>query len=168
MDNPILTVYLMKMYLLLAAYALRTSVALAQQAPQVPAAVLLTFAKAQPQAARVAWHQCPVGYEAVFEQRPAQGRVPGERKYRGVARLTPAGELVESRLDVPAHALPPLGHTAVSQRYPHRQLDRIIRVIDAKGEVTYEAKICEGKDKNGKDKDCQTSRFDANGRPLTI
>lgn len=116
----------------------------------------------------MAWHQCPVGYEAVFEQRPAQGRLPGERKYRGVAQLTPAGELVETRLDVPACTLPLLGHTAVSQRYPRRQVDRIIQVVDAKGEVTYEAKVCEGKDKNGKDKDCQTSRFDKNCRPPTF
>ncbi|RZJ58607.1 MAG: hypothetical protein EOO55_00140 [Hymenobacter sp.] len=158
----------MKKYLLLGVYGLLATTTLAQHSPQVPTPVLQAFAKAQPQAAHVAWHQCPVGYEAVFEQRPAQGRLPGERKYRGVARLTPAGELVETRLDVPARTLPPLGHTAVSQRYPRRQVDRIIQVVDAKGEVTYEAKICEGKDKNGKDKDCQTSRFDANGRPLTI
>ncbi|MGI4874398.1 MAG: hypothetical protein ACRYFX_24845 [Janthinobacterium lividum] len=158
----------MKTYLLLTACGLFTGVALAQRPPAVPAAVRLAFTKAQPRAAHVAWHQCPVGYEADFEQRPAQGRLPGERKYRGVAQLTPAGELVETRLDVPARTLPPLGHTAVSQRYPRRQVDRIIQVVDAKGEVTYEAKICEGKDKNGKDKDCQTSRFDKDGRPLTI
>lgn len=71
-----------------------------------------------------------MGYEAVFEQRPAQGRVTGERKYRGVARLTPTGELVETRLDVPARTIPPLGHTTVSQRYPRRQVDRIIQVVD--------------------------------------
>ena len=45
--------------------------------------------------------------------------------------MTPTGELVETRLDITAQALPPLGQTAVSQRYPHRQLDRIIRVVGA-------------------------------------
>lgn len=39
-------------------------------------------------------------------------------------------------------------------------------MVDARGEVTYEIKICDGKDKNGKDNDCQTSRFDKDGRPL--
>ena len=158
----------MKRYLLLGVYELLALAALAQHGPQVPVPVLQAFTKVQPQAAHVAWHQCPVGYEAAFEQHPTASRLPGERKLRGVVLLTPAGELVETRLDVTAQAFPPLGHTAVSQRYPHRQLDRIIRVVDAQGEVTYETKICEGKDKNGKDKDCQTSRFDKNGRPLTI
>ncbi len=156
----------MKKYLLLSVCGLLAGTALAQRGPQVPAPVLQAFTRAQPQAAHVAWHQCPVGYEAAFEQHPASSRLPGERKLRGVVQLTPSGELVETRLDVTAQAFPPLGQTSVSQRYPHRQLDRIIRVVDAKGEVTYEAKICEGKDKNGKDKDCQTSRFDKNGRPL--
>jgi len=59
-----------------------------------------------------------------------------------------------------------LGQTAINQRYPHRELDRIIRIVNAQGEVSYEIKMCQGKDKNGKDKDCQTSRFDENGRPL--
>lgn len=158
----------MKTYLLLATYGLLGGAALAQRAPQVPAAVQLAFTKAQPQAAHVAWHQCPVGYEATFEQRLEAGRLPGEHKYRGVTQLTPTGEVVETRLDVPARTLPPLGHTTVSQRFPHRQLDRIVRVVNARGTVTYEAKICDGKDKNGKDRDCQTSRFDENGRLLSI
>lgn len=157
----------MKKHLLLGVYELLASTALARHGPQAPTAVLQAFTKAQPQAAHVAWHQCPVGYEAAFEQ-PAASRLPGERRLRGVVRMPPTGELVETRLDITAHALPTLGKTAVSQQYPRRQLDRIVRVVDAKGEVTYETKICEGKDKNGKDKDCQTSRFDKNGRPLTI
>ena len=136
------------------------------QAPQVPAAVQAAFAQAQPEATHVAWHQCPAGYEAAFEQRPGAQRLAGEHKYRGTMQFTPAGETVESRLDVPPHALPPLGHTTVSERFPRRQLDRIVRVVNARGEVTYEAKICAGKDKNGKDRNCQTSRFDENGRLL--
>ncbi len=138
----------------------------AQQPVQAPPAVAAAFAQAQPEARRVAWHRCPAGYEATFEQGAAQGRLPGERKLRGTLRLTPGGELIESRLDVPPRAFPPLGHTAVSQRYPHHQLDRIVRVVNARGEVTYETKICTGKDKNGKDKNCQTDRFDKDGRPL--
>ena len=155
----------MKLSFLLVACGLMGGVVRAQ-APQVPAAVQVAFARAQPEATRVAWHQCPAGYEAAFEQRPGAQRLAGEHKYRGSMQFTPAGEAVETRLDVPARALPPLGHTTVSERFPHRQLDRIVRVVNARGEVTYEAKICEGKDKNGKDRDCQTSRFDENGRLL--
>ena len=154
----------MKLSFLLVACGLMGG-AVRAQAPQVPAAVQTAFARAQPEATHVAWHQCPAGYEAAFEQPGAQ-RAAGEHKYRGTMQFTPAGEAVESRLDVPTHALPPLGHTTVSERFPHRQLDRIVRVVNARGEVTYEAKICEGKDKNGKDRDCQTSRFDENGRLL--
>lgn len=157
----------MKMHLLLAAYGLAGSAAQAQ-APQVPEAVQLAFTRAQPQAIHVAWQQCPVGYEATFEQRLEAGRLPGEHKYRGATQLTPTGEVVETRMDVPARTLPPLGHTTVSQRFPHRQLDRIVRIVNARGVVTFEAKICDGKDKNGKDRDCQTSRFDENGRLLSI
>ena len=157
----------MKKYLLVGAYGLLAHMASAQRSLAVPTAVRLAFQKAQPQAAHVFWHQCPVGYEVAFEQYSAD-QLPGERKLRGLMSITPTGELVESRLDVTYRGFPPLGHTAISQQYPHRQLDRIVKVINAQGEITYETKICKGKDKNGKDADCQTSHFDKDGRPLSI
>ncbi|MGI4760848.1 MAG: hypothetical protein ACRYF0_09090 [Janthinobacterium lividum] len=49
--------------------------------------------------------------------------MPGEHKYREVTQLTPTGEVVETRLDVPTHTLPPRGHITVNQRFLHRQLD---------------------------------------------
>lgn len=152
--------------LLLAGLGLPPTLAGAQQLPpaQVPAAVLLAFRQAQPGAAHVAWHRCPAGYEAAFAQRPAD-RLVGERTLWGLVALTPAGEVVETRLDVTYRVFPALGRTAISQQYPHRDLDRIIRIVDARGGVRYEVKICKGKDKNGKDKDCHTSCFDENGRP---
>lgn len=157
----------MKFFTLLTGLVLLSTLGYAQQLlpAQVPTAVLLAFRQAQPQAAHVSWHRCPAGYEAAFAQRPAD-RVVGERTLWGQVALTPAGEVIETRLDVTYRGFPVLGRTAISQQYPHRELDRIIRVVDARGEVRYEVKICEGKDKNGKDKNCQTSYFDENGRPL--
>lgn len=152
---------------LLLAGALAASGAAAQTDPAVPAAVLQAFQRAQPQAAHVLWQPCAAGYEASFEQRPG-ARPTGERRLRGHLTLTPTGELVESRLDITYNAFPPLARTAISQQYPHRELDRIVRIVNAQGVVTYETKVCPGRDKNGKDKDCQTNRFDENGRPLPI
>lgn len=161
-----LPIHFMGKYLLLIVSSLLAGTAGAQQAAQVPASVLVAFQRMQPQAGHVSWHPCPTGYEAAFEQRPVE-RLPGERRLRGRISFTPTGELVESRLDVTHQAFPALGRTAIHQQYPQRELDRIVRVTDAQGRVIYETKICKGRDKNGKDADCQTSRFDENGRPLS-
>ena len=152
---------------LLLAGALAASRAAAQAGPAVPEAVQVAFQRAQPQAAHVLWQPCAAGYEAAFEQRP-DARMPGERRLRGHLTLTPTGELVESRLDITYSTFPPLARTAISQQYPHRELDRIIKIVNAQGLVTYETKICPGRDKNGRDEDCQTNRFDENGRPLPL
>lgn len=149
------------------ACALAAGSAAAQSGPAVPEAVLVAFQRAQPQAAHVLWQPCAAGYEAKFEQQP-DARLAGERRLRGHLTLTPAGELVESRLDITYSTFPPLARTAISQQYPHREPDRIIKIVDARGLVTYETKICPGRDKNGRDEDCQTNRFDENGRPLPL
>jgi hypothetical protein len=149
------------------ACALAAGSAAAQSSPEVPEAVLTAFQRAQPQATHVLWQPCAAGYEANFEQQP-DTRLAGERRLRGHLTLTPAGELVESRIDITYSTFPPLARTAISQQYPHRELDRIIKIVNARGLVTYETKICPGRDKNGKDEDCQTNRFDENGRPLPL
>lgn len=156
----------MTVYFLLGGWLLAAPAVLVQSAAPVPAAVVAAFARAQPRATHVAWHPCPAGYEAAFVQDVAD-RVPGERKLRGQLTFRPTGELLETRLDVTYRALPPLGRTAVHQQYPQRQLDRIVRVIDERGVVRYETKICPGRDKDGQDRGCQTSYFDENGRPLS-
>lgn len=157
----------MKQVVLLAGLLLPATLSAAQKLlpAQVPAPVQLAFQQAQPQAAHVSWHRCPAGYEAAFAQRPAE-RVVGERILWGQVALTPTGQVVETRLDVAYRTFPPLGRTALNQQYPHRELDRIIRIVDAQGGVHYEVKICKGKNKSGKDKNCQTSCFDEDGRPL--
>ena len=125
-------------------------------AARLPEAVRAAFKNAQPLVTKVSWHQRGAVYEARFRQ--PQGW--------GALLLTPAGELVETQTDIPSTALPPLGRMAISQQFPKRQLDQITKVVKASGETTYVVQVCKGKNKNGKDRHCQTSVFDANGRPV--
>lgn len=122
---------------------------------QVPAPVRQAFIRAQPAGAKASWHQTGNTYEATFPQPEGHGMLV----------FTPEGELLETQTDIPYAEFPALARTATGQQFPHRRLDRITKVVNTSGEITYVVKVCKGSDKNGKDKDCQTSVFDHNGRP---
>jgi hypothetical protein len=133
--------------------ALAAAPAGAQHLPpqQVPAQATTAFARTFPAATGVKWQQENTAYLASYEQ-PAPG----------TAVFTAAGVLVETRTTISDHRLPPLARTYMGQQFPHREVDKIMRIVDAAGTVTYAAQVC-----RGKDKDCQTSYFDENGRLLT-
>lgn len=120
-------------------------------ARQVPAGVIAAFQHTFPTAAKPKWRQQETAYEVSFAQ------APGESS----ALFTAAGELLETKMAISGHQLPPLARTAMMAHYPKREIDKFFKIMTASGRVTFAALVC-----RGKDKDCQTSWFDIDGRPL--
>lgn len=129
-------------------------VAQAQHLPaqQVPATAVAAFEHTFPAATKAAWRQKDVAYEVSFEQ----------KQVASAALFTPTGALVETQTEVSYQDLPPLARTALMQQFPHREVDKVMKVVSATGAVSYAALVC-----RGKDKDCQASRFDPDGRSPT-
>lgn len=148
----------MKIALLLTAISLLPWATPARPRPArpVPEAATSIFRRTFPAATRVVWQQQERTYQVSFVQQQVQR----------VAVFTSAGELLETQTLLTDQQLPPLAGTTMSQLYPHRQIDRVLKVVTANGTVNYVAKVCPGKDKKGKDKGCQTRRFDQDGRLL--
>lgn len=121
-------------------------------ARQVPAPVATAFARACPAATNVQWQLESNTYLASYAQPAAPG----------TAVFSTAGQLLETRTTISDHQLPALARTYMGEQFPHREVDKMMRIVSAAGAVTYAAQVC-----RGKAKDCQTTYFDENGRPLS-
>ncbi|NML64142.1 hypothetical protein HHL22_02890 [Hymenobacter sp. RP-2-7] len=142
----------MKLAYLLAAL-LSSGAAGAQHLParQVPAPAATAFARTFPAATNVRWQQENATYTASYELPQAPG----------TAVFDATGALLETRTIISDHRLPALARTYMAEQFPHREVDQILRLVDAAGTVTYAAQVC-----RGKAHDCQTTYFDQDGRPL--
>jgi len=149
----------MKLRFLLLAVLITSLVAQAQHLPaaQVPAPATTAFQRYFPAATKTRWEQQQATYVVHFAQQKLVGR----------AVFTATGSLLEQREEIPYSAFPALARTAMGQHFPHRQIDKIYRVTSGTGTIGYTALVCAGKNKRGKDIDCQTMLFDQNGRLLS-
>ena len=134
----------MKKILLFVALLLSVNVVSAQKlrSSKIPMAVKTAFTKAQPSIKKVSWSKEDANFEASFDN--AQG------KDMSVV-LTPAGEIVETELEIAFSELPQAAQIALKGK----KVKETAKITDAKGNVKFEAEV------GRKD-----LLFDANGKAM--
>lgn len=109
----------------------------------VPAAVKAGFTKQFPTANHITWEKEKNDYEAGFRQNGTQYAVV----------LNASGMVLETETSIDFRSLPAPVSAYLSKNYPGAKITEAARIVNRKGEVTYEAEI-KGKDllfdKNGK------------------
>lgn len=120
----------MKKILLFAVLLLSTNLISAQKlrASKVPVAVKTAFAQAQPSIKKITWSKEDANFEASFDN--AQG------KDMSVV-LTPAGEVVETELEIAFSELPQAAQMALKGK----KVKETAKITDTKGNVKFEAEV---------------------------
>ena len=127
----------MKQVLIMAAFALAlTAPAHAQmlKPAQVPAAVKATFKAKFPAVAHNTWEKEGDKYEAGFKQ---NGNTMS-------ALITPAGELVETEMDMSPAKLPTAVRTKLASDYKAYKINEAATITRADGSTVYEAEVARG------------------------
>ncbi len=127
----------MKQILIMAAFALAlTAPAHAQmlKPAQVPAAVKATFKAKFPAVTSNTWEKEGDKYEAGFKQ---NGNTMS-------ALITPAGELMETEMDMSPAKLPAAVRTKLASDYKAYKINEAATIVRADGSTVYEAEVARG------------------------
>ena len=110
-----------------------TTISFAQKMKQknIPASVLTAFQKIYPTAKEINWDKEGDKYEASFDLNKIEHSV----------LMDAQGNLIESEVEIDLNQLPKGVLTYVKTNYPGRPAKEGAKIIDAKGNVTYEVEI---------------------------
>ena len=97
----------------------------------VPPVVKATLQKQFPTAKNVIWEKEKENYEAGFKI--------NETNYS--ALLTPAGDMIETEIEISVTALATSITNYIAKHYPKQKIKEAAKITNAKGEVTYEAEV---------------------------